>query len=123
MAALSNLKHEVTLDMAHFDMVEKENYLNLLEESFPGLKTNILHGEMAGFRWESRPFLKKLGKEICSHVGCLEYPMLIEGHRYKAGGLHAICSKITHRGQGLASELIHEVIAWTKKHYDYASII
>jgi GNAT superfamily N-acetyltransferase len=98
---------------------EKDTYLRFLEESFPDLKTNIERCETMGIQWESRPFFKKEGKTILSHVGFLDYPMLIEGRWYKVGALHAICSKMTHRGQGLASTLIQEALDWAKTQYDF----
>lgn len=61
-------------------MLEKRPYLNLLEESFPGIKTNIIRCETLEFSWEYRPFLKEEKGEILSHVGFLEYPMLVGGN-------------------------------------------
>lgn len=96
------------------------SYLDLLEESFPGIKANIKRCETLGFSWDScRPFLKEEKGEILSHVSFLEYPMLISGRLYKAGALHAICTKATHRGQGLASELIQEALEWAKTRYEF----
>jgi len=100
-------------------MLEKKSYLNLLEESFPGIKANIARCETLGFPWSSKPFLKEEKGEILSHVGFLEYPMLSEGKWYNAGALHAICTKDTHRGQGLARELIQEALQWAKNRYEF----
>lgn len=100
-------------------MFEKHTYANLLEESFPGMKSNILRCEKLGFPWASKPFFKEERGEILSYVGFLEYPMLIEGQWYKAGALHAICTKATHRGRGLASQLIQEVLKWAKEQYEF----
>jgi hypothetical protein len=44
--------------------------------------------------------------------------MLIEGRWYRAGAIHAICTKTSHRGRGLASQLIQEALAWAKKEYE-----
>jgi GNAT superfamily N-acetyltransferase len=100
-------------------MFEKNTYANLLEESFPGMKSNILRCEKLGFPWASKPFFKEERGEILSYVGFLEYPMLIEGKWHKAGALHAICTKTTHRGQGLASRLIQEVLKWAENQYEF----
>lgn len=106
--------------MAFPNSIEKDIYLNFLEESFPNLKANIVrHCETMGFQWESQPFFKKKGEGIVSHVGFLDYPILIEGRWYKAGILNAICTKMTERGQGLATELIQEVLHSAKMHYDF----
>lgn len=99
-------------------MVER-SYLNLLEDSFPGMKSNIERWEALGFSWPSIPFLKEKKGEFVSHVGFLEYPLFIEGRQYKVGALHAICTKETHRNQGLASELIQETLDWAKDHYEF----
>jgi predicted N-acetyltransferase YhbS len=93
-------------------------YLNLLEESFPGIKSNVARCEKLGFPWASRPFLKEENGEIVSHVGLLEYPMLVEGNWRKVAALHAICTKDSHRCQGLASELIQEALNWTRERYE-----
>ncbi len=101
-------------------MSEKKPHLPLLEESFPGITANIMRCETLGFPWASIPFLKqdKSGESV-SHVGFIEYPMVVAGRQYKAGALHAICTKETHRNQGLASELIHEALVWAKERYEF----
>jgi hypothetical protein len=80
------------------DMLEKRPYLDLLEEAFPGITANIKRCETIGFPWKSTPFLKEEKGEILSHVGFLEYPMLIKGRLCKVAALHAVCTKVTHRG-------------------------
>ncbi len=100
-------------------MFQEQPYANLLEESFPGMKSNMLRCETLGFPWASKPFFKEEKGEILSHVGFLEYPMFIEGKWHKAGALHAICTRATHRGQGLASQLIQEALQWAKNQYEF----
>ena len=86
-----------------------EPSLKLLEESFPGIKDTINYCAKLGFPWESgRLFIK----EGLSHVGFFECPILIENKWHKIGALHAICTKSTHRNQGLASQLIKEALKW-----------
>lgn len=100
-------------------MPDKKLYLNLLEESFPGIKANIIRCEKLGYSWDSKPFVKEEKGEILSHVGFFEYPMLIEGQWCRAAALHAICTKATHRGLGFASELIQEALNHAKNHYEF----
>lgn len=100
-------------------MFEKNAYVNLLEESFPGMKSNILRCEALGFPWASKPFLKEKDGEVVSYVGFLEYPMLIEGKWHKVGALHAICTKAAHRGQGFATKLIQEALKWAEKEHEF----
>lgn len=102
------------------DMVDRRAYVDLLEESFPGIKANIGHCEALGFPWESKQFLSEdENREVLSHVGCLEYPILIGGRTCRAGALHAVCTKITHRRQGLASELIKKVLESVKNRFEF----
>jgi hypothetical protein len=100
-------------------MVEAKLYLDLLEGSFPGIKANIKRCEKLGFLWSSIPFLKKEGGGVVSHVGFLDYPMLVEGQKCSVGALHAICTKVTHRNQGLASALIQEALKCAKERYEF----
>lgn len=95
-------------------------YLNLLEEAFPGIKTRIVRYENLGFSWGSgRIFTKEENDAVLSYVGFFECSILINGKRQKAGALHAICTKTTHRGRGYASELIREAMQWSEKHCDF----
>jgi GNAT superfamily N-acetyltransferase len=105
--------------MTQLNMREDRPFLNLLEESFPGIKAHILRCEKLGFPWNSKPFLKEEKGEILSHVGFLEYPISIDGKQHRAAALHAVCTKTTHRGQGLASHLIQEVLKWSEKQYEF----
>lgn len=99
-------------------MMDHRNHFNLLDECFPGIKANIVRTEKIGFPWVSKPFLKEEKGEIISHAGVLEYPMLVEGRLINAAALHAICTKPTNQGKGLASELIEKIIEWAKGHYE-----
>jgi GNAT superfamily N-acetyltransferase len=98
----------------HMEKSQK-SYINLLEESFPGIKDNILRCELLGFTWEaSKLFNKEEKGEVLSHVALLECPIFIEGQWHNMGALHGICTKSTHRRQGLAAELIQEALQWAK---------
>lgn len=95
--------------------VNEKSYLNLIEESFPGIKDNILRCEALGFTWEaSELFIKEENGKAISHAALLECPMLMEGQWHKIGALHGICTQAAHRGRGLASQLIQEAIQWSK---------
>lgn len=96
-------------------MIEKSSVLNLLEESFPGITANIARCERVGFPWKSKPLLKEVKGEIVSHVGILDYPVLVHGQEVAMCALHAICTKEAHRGQGFASEIIQEALSWAKE--------
>lgn len=96
-------------------MTERKSYLNLLEESFPGIKENITRCEKLGFPWEfGRLFIKERKNIAQSHVGFFECSMLIENEWHKIGALHAVCTRVSHRGQRLASQLILEALEWAK---------
>jgi len=97
----------------------KKSYLALLEESFPGIQSNITRCEALGFPWASgKLFLKENHGEAVSHASFFECPILIEGTWYKMGALHAICTKASQRGQGLATQLIQETIEWAQTRCD-----
>jgi hypothetical protein len=101
-------------------MLEQKSYLNLLENSFPGISDNIVRYENLGFSWKfSKPFLKEEKGEVISNVGLLEFSMLIESQWYKTGALHVICTQQAHRGQGFASNLIMEALDWAEQSCDF----
>lgn len=100
-------------------MNEKIKLFSLLEGCFPGIKANIIRCEELGFPWASLPFLKLINGEAVSHAGFLEYSLIIQGQQYKVGALHAICTQVVHRNQGLASELIQEALEWAKGRYAF----
>lgn len=79
--------------MTRLDMTERSSFLNLLEESFPGIKSNIIRCEELGFPWVSKPFFTEEKGEILSHVGFLECPILIEGQQHKAAALQTAFHK------------------------------
>ncbi|EFB42374.1 MULTISPECIES: GNAT family N-acetyltransferase [Parachlamydia] len=97
----------------------EKNYINLLDESFPGIRDVIIRRKALGFSWEaSKLFIKQEQGNILSHVALLECPMLIEGKWHKIGVLHGICTHSAHRGCGLAMELIREALQWAKGRYE-----
>jgi GNAT superfamily N-acetyltransferase len=96
----------------------KESHLKLLEECFPGIKSNIVRWKALGFPWRSKLFLKEDKGETLSHAGFLESPILIEGQWYRMGALHAICTQSAHRKQGLATHLIQEALQWAQDRCD-----
>lgn len=101
-------------------MIGKEKpYFNLLDDCFPGIKANIFRCDVLGFPWSNIHFVKEDKGEVVSHVGLMEYPLLIEGKLHTVAALHAICTKASHRRKGLASELIQEALAWAKTRYEY----
>ncbi len=104
-------------------MIERKSYLKLLEESFPGIKANIIRCEALGFSWgSSRLFLKEEKGEVLSHESFLECPFLIDGRWTKMGAIHAICTESTHRRQGLASQLILEALEWAKERCEFVML-
>lgn len=94
-----------------------ESYLNLLEESFPGIKSNIARCEALGFKWEGegRLFVKEENGITLCHVAYYENSALIEGNWYKIGALHGICTQSSSRNQGYASQLILDALNWAEK--------
>lgn len=101
-----------------YEPMDENVPLNLLDESFPGIKANIARCEKAGFPWPSKPFVKEVEQEAVSHVGFLDYPLHIEGKKHSSAALHAICTKASCRGQGFASELIQAALDFAKDRYE-----
>ncbi len=96
-------------------MFKEKNYLTLLAKSFPGIENTIKHCEALGFPWgNGKLFIKEEKGEVLSHIGFFRCDILIEGLWHKAGALHAICTKESHRGQGIASGLILEALTYAK---------
>lgn len=58
---------------------------------------------------------------VVAHVGCVEYSVMAAGLEIPMAALHAICTKASHRGRGLASALIQEALDWT--HDRYAGVL
>lgn len=101
-------------------MKTHKHYLQILEESFPGIRENILRCEALGFSWEAgKVFIKENKGCISSHVSFFECPVLVEGRWHRAGALHAICTQEAFRGQGFASELIREALEWAKERCEF----
>lgn len=100
-----------------FDL--KIPHLSILEESFPGIKQNIIRCEALGFPWEASLLFTKEDKgQIISHVALLECPVLIESTWQKLGAMHGVCTHSDYRRKGLATELIQEAFLWSKEHLD-----
>jgi GNAT superfamily N-acetyltransferase len=112
---VSPLSHE------SFSRSQQPAYLTLLEKAFPGIKNNILRCAALGFSWEAggQLFIQEEKGVVHSHVALLDCPLLIEGHWYKMGALHGICTQADYRGQGLASRLILEALEWAKNRYEW----
>jgi GNAT superfamily N-acetyltransferase len=103
-------------------MPTEKPYANLLEASFPGIKSTIARCEALGFSWEElcgRVFVKETGGEVVSHVAALSCRVLLDKRWHKMVSLHAVCTKKDHRGQGLASDLLLEVLQWAKHNSDF----
>lgn len=99
--------------------MNEKSYLRVLEESFPGIKQNILRCKALGFTWEkSLLFTREYKGEVISHVALLKCRVLIEGTWRKLGALHGICTRSDYRGQRLATKLIEEALEWSKGHLD-----
>lgn len=96
-------------------MLQKKNYLELLERSFPGIKANIARYEALGFSWAAgNLFLHEDKGEVLSHAAFFECPLLVEGQWHSVGALDAICTEVSHRGQGLATRLIRQALEWAE---------
>lgn len=94
-----------------------ESYLNLLEESFLGIKRNIVHLRQLGFEWgaKGKIFIEENEGKAISHVAYLEIKAWIEKQEYKVGFLHGICTQAFYRNKGYASKLILKALDFAKQ--------
>ena len=90
----------------------------LYETSFPGLPVGITRAGAVGVQWPSTttPFVWFDGEEAVSHVGVLMQPMRINGEDRLVAGFHAVCTRPTHRGRGLARRLLAAACAFADQH-------
>lgn len=98
-------------------MTKEKPYANLIEASFPGIKSTIAHCEALGFSWEDlcgRVFTKERGDDVVSHIAVLMCRALVENKWHKIAAFHAVCTKAEFRGQGSASLLMNEALRWAK---------
>lgn len=95
-------------------------YLNLLDQSFPGIKDNIARCAKLGFSWENGPvFVKEKNGEPISHAAAFLCPVLINRKWHKMAAIHAVCTDCHYRQQGFASELIQKALAWAQGESDF----
>ncbi|MFZ4099825.1 MAG: GNAT family N-acetyltransferase [Chlamydiia bacterium] len=95
-------------------MAQEIDIFHLLEESFPGVTATLRRCAELGFPEEYRPFILEDRGKLVSHVGYHEYPIWTYGRRRAFGALTAICTEAHHRGQGLATALIQQAMAWAQ---------
>jgi len=99
-------------------MADTTSFLPLLEEAFPGMGATIVRCEKIGYPWNSTPFVKKQEGVAISHVGLLDYPMVIQGVLHNVGAIHAVSTKAAYRRQGYASDLLQEALHFAEKRYE-----
>lgn len=103
-------------------MTREKPYANLLEESFPGIKSTMAHCKALGFSWEElcgRVFVREKGGSVVSHIAALQTRVLLENEWRTITAFHAVCTKENLRGQGLASSLMQEALHWAKSCSDF----
>lgn len=86
----------------------------LYEQAFPGLPAGIRRAAAAGVRWAevTTPFALFEGARCVCHVGVISYPMCLYGQVYSVAGIHAVCTAPSHRGRGLARQMLTAALAW-----------
>jgi GNAT superfamily N-acetyltransferase len=85
----------------------------LYDEAFPGLPRGIAAARAAGVDWRTvtTPFALFENGRCVAHVGLIWHPMLLDGHRLRVAGVHAVCTAQSHRRQGLCRELLEAALA------------
>lgn len=98
---------------------------DLFDTSFDRLSKRIRIAESFGALWHevSTAFIRTAragGGAPVAHVGVIEIPMMIAGHRRLVAGVHAVCTHPDHRGQGHARAALTQALNWIDARYDLA---
>ena len=99
--------------------------LELLGVVFGFVPEQVRAAEAIGLRWPevSRPFAVTLGDAagpVASHVGVLELPLIVQGRRVLAAGIHAVATHPEHRGQGLYRRAMEAALAYVDARFEVA---
>jgi predicted N-acetyltransferase YhbS len=110
----------VTCRDYHADPTLLPRVLPLLDAAFPGFAGRESLARRHGLRWEdcSTPFVEEEGGSVVAHVGLLALPLVVEGRRIVAGGLHAVATRSDRRGRGLARALLAEAVAEGRRRHE-----
>jgi hypothetical protein len=75
-----------------------------------------------GVDWcdHSEPFVRTDGGQSVAHVGVMEIPVVIDGRATTLAGIHAVCTRIDHRGRGHLRETMRRALAWVDGNYEAA---
>jgi predicted N-acetyltransferase YhbS len=84
----------------------------LLETWFTGIGACRREAARLGSLWEdcSTPFVCEKEGQVISHVGLLEMPYVIQGERYRLGGVHAACTLESERRCGHFRRIMEELL-------------
>jgi predicted N-acetyltransferase YhbS len=79
-----------------------EQVFELLDTGFPGISQHVSKAARLGLDWRrvSTPFVVFEGATAAAHAGLLELPMVLDGREQLVAGVHAVCTRPEHRGQG-----------------------
>lgn len=95
----------------------------LLGTVFGFVPEQIAAAEPIGLRWAevSRPFVVTEGGTdgpVLAHVGVLALPLVVDGERIDAAGVHAVATHPDHRGRGLYRRCMEAALAHVDATYD-----
>jgi GNAT superfamily N-acetyltransferase len=95
---------------------------HLFDTSFDRLSTRIALAESVGAVWHevSTAFVDFIGDVAVSHVGVIEIPMVVAGVQRTVAGVHAVCTRPGHRGQGRSNAVLGEALRHIDDRYDLA---
>jgi len=81
---------------------------------------NGIHENDPFFKPEHSHIVKYKG-EIVSHIGILTKPMRLHGEQFLVGGIGDVVTHRDHRGQGLSSRLMNQVVQYMQNNdYDFS---
>ncbi len=92
---------------------------DLLDTAFPYLRSMAQSGPGLGPPWEaqSTPFVRFDSDLAITHVGRLEIPFVLMGHRVRVGGIHAVCTHPAHRRRGYFRQAMTEALEDSDRYY------
>ena len=99
---------------------ERHALFDLYDSTWPGLAVRIREAERLGWPWHdvTMPFVAWDGEVAVAHVGVICLPVILDGHNTALAGIHAVCTRPSHRGRGLCRQLMQQALAHIDAHYE-----
>ena len=106
--------------MTEGDPTVGDRIFDLLDLTFPGVRTARANGEAFGARWESvsTPFVVERAGRIVTHVGLMPMPVWAMGTELRCGGVHGVATDPEHRRRGYFRAAMTALLADAGRRFD-----